>query len=168
MTASVFDIPLRDRSVDLVLCARLLHHFSDTESRAKLFRELARVARIGVVVSFFDATSYYAWKRRRKIERTGRESGRHSISRDECRRLAEAAGLQLLGMNAILRFHSEITSAAFAVHKDAPAQAPQNEERTDSRQDGPDSHRQTPFLLGSSVPVRARATGRTRLLSLSS
>lgn len=115
VTASVFEIPLRDHSVDVVLCARLLHHFADEASRAKLFRELARVARVGVVVSFFDATSYYAWKRRRKIERTGRESGRHSITRDECCRLAEAAGLRPLGMNAILRFHSEITAAAFAV-----------------------------------------------------
>jgi SAM-dependent methyltransferase len=43
-------LPLRTRSVDLVLCAKLLHHLPGAAGEA-LLRELDRVARIGVVVA---------------------------------------------------------------------------------------------------------------------
>lgn len=43
-------LPLRSRSVDLVLCAKLLHHLPGEAGRAVL-RELDRVARIAVVVA---------------------------------------------------------------------------------------------------------------------
>ena len=43
-------LPLRSRSVDLVLCVKLLHHLPGEAGR-RLLRELNRVARIAVVVS---------------------------------------------------------------------------------------------------------------------
>ncbi len=43
-------LPLRDRSVDLVLCAKLLHHLPGAAGTT-LLRELDRVARRGVVVA---------------------------------------------------------------------------------------------------------------------
>lgn len=43
-------LPLRERSVDLVLCAKLLHHLPGEAGRT-LLREMDRVARIGVVVA---------------------------------------------------------------------------------------------------------------------
>jgi SAM-dependent methyltransferase len=43
-------LPLRDRAVDLVLCAKLLHHLPGAAGTA-LLRELDRVARRGVVVA---------------------------------------------------------------------------------------------------------------------
>ncbi len=43
-------LPLRDRSVDLVLCAKLLHHLPGEAGR-RLLREMDRVARLGVVVA---------------------------------------------------------------------------------------------------------------------
>ncbi|MGB2988254.1 MAG: class I SAM-dependent methyltransferase, partial [Phycisphaerae bacterium] len=46
---SALEIPLPDQSVDVVLCSRLLHHFPDAESRVQIFREFARVAKVGVV-----------------------------------------------------------------------------------------------------------------------
>ena len=119
VVGSALEIPLKSDVVDVVFCARLLHHFPDDERRSQVFRELARVARLGVVVSFFDAGSYYAWKRERKIRRTGRESGRYAMSRAHCEDLAKSAGLDLLGMNAMFRFHSEITAAAFLVNHGA-------------------------------------------------
>jgi ubiquinone/menaquinone biosynthesis C-methylase UbiE len=110
---SAFELPLIDNAVDVVLCSRLLHHFSEHERRVKILSELARVARVGVVVSFFDASSYRAWKRRRKIRRAHKLSGRHAVPRATCVEEARSAGLELIGMNALLRFHTEVTAAAF-------------------------------------------------------
>jgi 2-polyprenyl-3-methyl-5-hydroxy-6-metoxy-1,4-benzoquinol methylase len=44
------DLPLPDRSVDLVTASQLAHHL-DADSCRTLFRECARVARLGVVVA---------------------------------------------------------------------------------------------------------------------
>ena len=43
-------LPFADRSVDVVMCSQLLHHFFDAEP-AQVLREMDRVARIRVVVS---------------------------------------------------------------------------------------------------------------------
>jgi SAM-dependent methyltransferase len=43
-------LPFADRSVDVVICSQVLHHFADAEA-ATLLREMNRVARIRVVVS---------------------------------------------------------------------------------------------------------------------
>lgn len=43
-------LPLADRSVDIVLCSQLLHHFPDEQARV-LLRELDRVARHEVIIS---------------------------------------------------------------------------------------------------------------------
>lgn len=115
VAASASAIPLADDSVDVVFCARLLHHLSDTPSRQALFAELARVTRRGVVLSFFDATCYRNWRRQRTVRRKGEERGRHCLTRSECVGLGREAGLELLGMNALFRYHSEVTAAAFVV-----------------------------------------------------
>jgi SAM-dependent methyltransferase len=43
-------LPFADRSVDVVMCSQVLHHFADTDA-ATLLREMNRVARIRVIVS---------------------------------------------------------------------------------------------------------------------
>jgi len=48
--ADALAIPVRDRSVDVVLCSQLLHHFDD-DTGVRLLRELDRVARLRVIVS---------------------------------------------------------------------------------------------------------------------
>ena len=50
LAANAFDLPFADRSVDIVVCSQLLHHFSEREI-AHVLRELDRVARLRVVVS---------------------------------------------------------------------------------------------------------------------
>ncbi len=112
---SAFELPLSDDAVDVVLCSRLLHHIPDQQAREKILRELARVARVGVVISFFDSASYRAWKRRNKTQRTGKPSGRIAISRSQCEEEAISAGLKPIGMNALFRFHAEVTTATFLV-----------------------------------------------------
>jgi len=44
------DLPLADRSVDLVITSQLAHHLNDDSCRT-LFRECHRVARLGVVIA---------------------------------------------------------------------------------------------------------------------
>lgn len=43
-------LPFADRSVDIVMCSQVLHHFADADA-ATLLREMDRVARIRVIVS---------------------------------------------------------------------------------------------------------------------
>jgi ubiquinone/menaquinone biosynthesis C-methylase UbiE len=56
-------LPLPDNAVDAVFCNRLLHHIVKAEERAKILRELCRVARRYVVVSFFDYQAFGALRR---------------------------------------------------------------------------------------------------------
>ncbi len=112
---SAFELPLADDVVDVVLCSRLVHHIPARQDRLRILHELARVARVGVVLSFFDATSLRAWRRNRKARRKGRPGGRHAISRSVCMEEAREAGLTSIGMNALFRFHTEITAAAFVL-----------------------------------------------------
>jgi ubiquinone/menaquinone biosynthesis C-methylase UbiE len=50
LAANAFDLPFADRSVDVVVCSQLLHHFGEREI-ASVLREMNRVARVRVVVS---------------------------------------------------------------------------------------------------------------------
>lgn len=43
-------LPFRDRSVDIIMCSQMLHHFPDPQAVA-LIREMNRVARVRVVIS---------------------------------------------------------------------------------------------------------------------
>ena len=54
MTANAFHIPLRDSSVDAVVCIRLSHHLPANRQREALLAELLRVARGYVIMTFFD------------------------------------------------------------------------------------------------------------------
>lgn len=48
--ADVHSLPVREKSVDFVICSAFLHHFDD-EAAVMLLRDFARIARIGIVVS---------------------------------------------------------------------------------------------------------------------
>ena len=50
IAANALALPFADRSVDVVVCSQLLHHFTEREI-ASLLRELHRVARVRVIVS---------------------------------------------------------------------------------------------------------------------
>ena len=69
--AGANDLPFDDGAFDTAVCHRLIHHMGDADERAGVFRELARVARRRVVLSFSDDST---WKgrsqRRREIKRS--------------------------------------------------------------------------------------------------
>jgi SAM-dependent methyltransferase len=49
--ADALHLPFADRSVDIVLCSQVLHHFVDDHAACRLVREMNRVARVRVIVS---------------------------------------------------------------------------------------------------------------------
>jgi len=113
IVASADRIPLPDASVDVVFCSRLLHHFQDSEARVNILKEFARVSKLGVVFTFFDAVSYRGWRRAKKKRRPDKQYSRYAITRAQCAHEGTLAGLTPIGMNALFRFHTEITAAAF-------------------------------------------------------
>ncbi|MHC4379569.1 MAG: class I SAM-dependent methyltransferase [Planctomycetota bacterium] len=77
MQGSAHAIPLEDACVGAILCSRLLHHFEHPEQRVGILQELARVSRRWVILSYFDAANFQAWRNRLR----GRFKGRYPISR---------------------------------------------------------------------------------------
>jgi SAM-dependent methyltransferase len=65
MSASGFHIPFRDASLDGVACVRLNHHLPTVDERHRLLRELLRVAKRYVLMTFFDQRSVKARLRQR-------------------------------------------------------------------------------------------------------
>lgn len=51
--ADAFDTKFDSDSFDVVICSRLLHHFSTSQDRVAVLKELSRVSRIYLIVSFF-------------------------------------------------------------------------------------------------------------------
>ena len=103
----------RISSCNALVCSRLLHHVEDPASRIRLLSELARVTRMGMVVTFFDARSFSALRRKRVAAQRGRPSARFSMTRAQCASEASSAGLELVGMKAMLRYYAEVTAAVF-------------------------------------------------------
>jgi SAM-dependent methyltransferase len=104
-------LPFAARSFDLVLCCRLLHHLDQTSLERTLF-ELCRVAREFVIVSFWDASTWHAWRRRTGLRRTAREPQRSAIRKDTLAAAFERAGAEVLLYRHSLRF---VSQQAFAL-----------------------------------------------------
>jgi SAM-dependent methyltransferase len=94
VAANAFGTDFKDEEFDLVLCNRLLHHFSDSSSRQQILKELARISRGPIVVSFFWSLSWGALtfrvqhfvKRKKPIDRIPERLS-------DIRKDAQAAGL---------------------------------------------------------------------------
>jgi SAM-dependent methyltransferase len=104
MTASAFHIPLRNRSVDGVVCVRLSHHLPTAAERERLFAELLRVSRRFAIVTFFDRHSlkHLTWRLRHPFSRKPRKPALTTrevaaLARAHGGRLAATAPLSLFG-----------------------------------------------------------------------
>ena len=85
-------LPFPDGSFDLVLCMRLLHHIGDDALRLKILRELARVTRRYVGLSFYTSLS---WRYLRRAAR-GKSASGHAIATGRFIAQARQAGLRLV------------------------------------------------------------------------
>jgi ubiquinone/menaquinone biosynthesis C-methylase UbiE len=118
LCADILALPFPDRMFDSVLCIRLLHHrFSDAE-RQRILAELARVARRFVIISFYQPTLLHALARHWRGTR-GRLA---MMSRAHLQELAQASGLQVQRVQALLRFCHAQTFVVLSKTPTPPAQ----------------------------------------------
>jgi len=83
-------------SFDTVVCFRLFHHFPNPQIRERVVRELCRVTRRFVALSYFSPYSVTSLRRRLRAARRGRVSGKHSTSLREVEGYFGAAGFRLV------------------------------------------------------------------------
>jgi ubiquinone/menaquinone biosynthesis C-methylase UbiE len=91
VNASAFALPFSDGAFDLSVCWRLLQHFESAADRARILRELARVTRKAMVLSFSDAETGRA---RRLARRSRTKPGRVAITRGDLAAELESCGLR--------------------------------------------------------------------------
>lgn len=105
MTASGFHIPFRSESVDGVVCCRLCHHLPTPEERERLVRELLRVARGFVIMTFFD---YHSLKNliRRARRPFNNLPPKMTMTVDQVSDLARESGAELVDTPALWRLSS--------------------------------------------------------------
>jgi len=90
ITASGFQIPLRDGAADGVVCVRLNHHLPTAAERERLVRELLRVARRFAIMTFFDFDSL-----KNRLRRLQGKPPKLTMRVEELRALAAACGANL-------------------------------------------------------------------------
>ncbi len=107
--ASVHELPFGDRTFAGALCHRLLQHIPTAVERIDILRELARVCRGPIVVSFFDACSLQHLRRvvRRRFGKV--RSGRCAVRRHAFFAELRAAGLEVRAVHPLRRFVAEQT-----------------------------------------------------------
>jgi len=97
--ADALALPFRDRSVDIVICSQVLHHF-DAADAERLVREINRVARRAVIVSdlrrsWIAAIGFWLVSFPLRFHAVTRHDGFVSVLRgfttDELHRIVEAA-----------------------------------------------------------------------------
>lgn len=109
LCASVHRLPFADGTFAGALCHRLLQHIPTGVERRDILRELGRVTRGPIVVSFFDACSLQHLRRvvRRRCGKV--RSGRGAVGRGTFFGELHAAGLELRAVVALRRFVAEQT-----------------------------------------------------------
>jgi SAM-dependent methyltransferase len=100
LTASGFHLPFRDASVDGVVCVRLNHHLPTADERERLVRELLRVARRFVIMTFFDHHSLKNRLRRLRRPFDGKPP-KMTMAVDRVRELAAEGGADLVDCPAL-------------------------------------------------------------------
>ena len=104
---SAWALPFPALSFGAVVCCRLLHHLRDEDSQAALIGELLRVSAGPVLLSFWDSTSWHAWRRRKGMRRARHQDSRTAIPRRALERLVRAADAEPLEFFSGLRFVSQ-------------------------------------------------------------
>ena len=103
--ASAFHIPLKDGAVDLAFSARLFHHVPDPEERRQYIRELCRVSRKWVVMTFFHTWSLKNILRvlRRPFNK---KKPKVTMTTGELREVARTAGYEVVTTIPLFRLAS--------------------------------------------------------------
>lgn len=78
--ADILQMPFADRQFDAVLCFRLYHHFPQDRLRVEVIKELCRVSRRYVLMSYLDPYAYTSLRRRISRELGIKTSRQHATS----------------------------------------------------------------------------------------
>jgi ubiquinone/menaquinone biosynthesis C-methylase UbiE len=93
LRASALEIPLPDGAVDVAVSFRLSHHLETQELRERHLRELFRVAKRHVIVTWFSASSLKNLLREVRVKLAGKKP-KNVLKNDRVRAIAEAAGFR--------------------------------------------------------------------------
>jgi ubiquinone/menaquinone biosynthesis C-methylase UbiE len=103
--ASAFHMPYKTGAFDCVFSARLTHHIPETAERDRFIRELGRVSKNYVVMTFFHTWSFKNVLRRiRKL--WNKKRPKITMTTGELRDVAKTAGLELVRTFPLARFFS--------------------------------------------------------------
>lgn len=95
-TQDVMRTTYPDKAFDATICNRLFHHFSESATRVSALRELARITKGPIIVSYFDAGTIDAqFKKVVRFVRGKRLKGRIPIPMKTFLADVKAAGLRL-------------------------------------------------------------------------
>ena len=97
---SATQIPLSTNSVDGAICIRLVEHFKHGQGRSDILRELGRVVRRWLVVSFYDSATIHGKTKRLACKWRGKEVAVAMQSRASFRAEADTAGLDVVAFRA--------------------------------------------------------------------
>jgi SAM-dependent methyltransferase len=100
MTASAFHIPFKNDSFDGVVCCRLSHHMPTAVERERLVKELLRVSRHFVIMTFFDFHSPKNFLRRIR-EPFNKKPPKMTMTRARLAELASQRGAKLVDAPAL-------------------------------------------------------------------
>ena len=89
--ASALEIPFADRTFDAVVSFRLSHHLETQELRERHLRELFRVAKKHVIVTWFSATSLKNMLRELRVKIAGKKP-KNVLRNERVRAIAQECG----------------------------------------------------------------------------
>lgn len=98
---------------DAILCFRLYHHFPDEEIRARVIRELCRVAGRYVLISYLSPASYTSVRRKLAHKLRGKVSKQNVTSLASIERHFADSGFELVKDHAQLFFLHSLHLAVF-------------------------------------------------------
>ena len=103
----IFALPYADKTFDLTLCFRLLHHFESPELRTRLIREICRVSGKYVLMSRISPASVTSLRRRLRQLASGKPIKQYPVSATEMHAEFAAAGFVPVGATGrFALFHS--------------------------------------------------------------
>lgn len=108
--ASIFDLPFNNNTFDVVLAMRIYHHFDCEEERIEILRELRRISKNWIIISFFNARCYQQIRRRLK-KKLGKKCHRYAITIQQFKKELSTASLELVKLYSNARFISHQTVA---------------------------------------------------------
>jgi len=101
-------IPLKSATIDCVFCFRFFHHLHEIEERKKVLRELARVSRKWIIISFYKINKIHLIQRKIRKKLMKKKTEIKMISLKDLSFETYQIGLEIIKIFPILKgIHSQ-------------------------------------------------------------